>query len=42
MRVIALFDDPHAVRQILEHLDLWAPEATVGDLRDVHQIISCF
>ena len=27
MRVIALFDDPHVVRRILEHLGRWAPEA---------------
>ena len=27
MRVIALIDDPHVVRRILEHLGRWAPEA---------------
>jgi hypothetical protein len=26
MRVIALIDDPHVVRRILEHLGRWAPE----------------
>ena len=28
MRVIALIDDPHVVRRILQHLGRWAPEAT--------------
>ncbi len=27
MRVIALIDDPHAVRCILDHLGRWQPEA---------------
>jgi len=27
MRIIALIDDPHVVRRILEHLGLWQPEA---------------
>ena len=28
MRIIALIDDPGVIRRILEHLGLWAPEAT--------------
>ncbi len=28
MRVIALIDDPGVIRRILEHLGLWAPEAS--------------
>ncbi len=28
MRVIALIEDPGAIRRILEHLGLWAPLAT--------------
>ena len=31
MRVIALIDDPHVVRRILEHLGRWAPEAAGPD-----------
>jgi len=26
MRIIALIDDPHVVRRILDHLGRWAPE----------------
>jgi len=28
MRIIALIDDPGVIRRILEHLGLWAPEAS--------------
>jgi hypothetical protein len=28
MRVIALIEDPGVIRHILEHLGLWAPEAS--------------
>ena len=28
MRILALIDDPHVVRRILEHLGRWAPAAT--------------
>ena len=28
MRIIALINDPPAVRRILDHLGLWEPEAT--------------
>ncbi len=31
MRVIALIDDPSVIRRILEHLALWAPEASGPD-----------
>ena len=28
MPIIALIDDPRVIRRILEHLGLWAPEAS--------------
>jgi hypothetical protein len=34
MRVIALIDDPGVIRRILEHLGLWAPEATERSPRE--------